>query len=188
MPKIEEKKYYLFVAIDRATRTLYYKIYNAKTSTNAEHFMLQCLNFFPFGITHVLSDNGLEFTNKLIKNKKGEFCTKPSKLDLVCEKEGVEHRLTKPGIPKTNGMVEKANDIIKQKTGKITDYQNLQEMNNDMMKFLIFYNLYRRHGSLRKELKVKTPFNAVEKWRELDPDIFKEPLAGFKNKILNLQT
>ena len=90
LPKIEEKKYYLFVAIDRATRSLYYKIYNAKTSTNAEHFMLQCLNFFPFGITHVLTDNGLEFTNKLIKNKKGAFCTKPSKLDLACEKEGID--------------------------------------------------------------------------------------------------
>ena len=155
---------------------------------NAEHFMLQCLNFFPFGITHVLTDNGLEFTNKLIKNKKGAFCTKPSKLDLVCKKKGIEHRLTKPGTPKTNGIVKKANDIIKQKTGKITDYQNLQEMNNDLMKFLMFCNLYRRHGSLRKELKVKTPFNAVKKWHELDPDIFKETLASFKNKILNLQT
>ena len=80
-------------------------------------------------------------------------------------------------------MIEKANDIIKQKTVKITDYQNLQEMNNDLMKLLIFYNLYRRHGSLRKELKVKTPFNAVEKWHELDPDIFKEPLRILKIKF-----
>ena len=78
--------------------------------------------------------------------------------------------------------------IIKQKTVKVTNYQNLQEMNNDLMKFLIFYNLYRRHGSLRKELKVETPFNAVEKWHELDPDIFKETLTDFKNKTLNLQT
>jgi hypothetical protein len=30
-------------------------------------------------------------------------------------------------------------------------------------KFLIFYNLHRRNGSIRKELKVKTPFNAIEK-------------------------
>ena len=73
LPKIEGVKYYLFVAIDRATRTLYYKIYDAKTSANAEDFMNECLDFFPFPITHVLTDNGLEFTNRLLKSKKGAY-------------------------------------------------------------------------------------------------------------------
>jgi hypothetical protein len=35
-------------------------------------------------------------------------------------------------------------------------------MNQDLVNFLLHYNLYRRHASLRKELKVKTPFNAVK--------------------------
>lgn len=186
LPKINGKKYYLFVAIDRATRTLYFKIYDAKTSANAEHFMLECLAFFPFGITHVLTDNGLEFTNRLLKNKKGEYCAKPSKLDVVCEENNIDHRCTKPFTPKTNGMVEKANDIIKSKTIKITTYDNLNQMNHDLTEFLVHYNLYRRHGSLRRELKVKTPLDAVEKWYELDPEIFTEDPLTFKNKILSL--
>jgi len=186
LPKINGIKYYLFVAIDRATRTLYYKIYEAKTSANAEAFMLACLDFFPFVITHVLTDNGLEFTNRLLKNKKGEYCTKPSKLNAICQKNDIDHRCTKPFTPKTNGMVEKANDIIKNKTIKITKYNSLEEMDNDLMRFLVHYNLYRRHGSLRRELKVKTPFNAVEKWFELDPKIFKQKTIEFKTKILNL--
>jgi len=186
LPKIKGIKYYLFVAIDRATRTLYFKIYDAKTSANAEEFMLECIDFFPFGITHVLTDNGLEFTNRLLKNKKGEYCTKPSKLDVVCEKNEIDHRCTKPFTPKTNGMVEKANDIIKKGTIKKTKYDSLQEMNVDLMNFLVHYNLYRRHGSLRRELKVKTPFNAVEKWFDLDPGIFKEKPIDFKQKILSL--
>lgn len=185
LPKINGIKYYLFVAIDRATRTLYYKIYDAKTSANAESFMNECIAFFPFGITHVLTDNGLEFTNRLLKNKKGEYCTKPSKLDAICQENNIDHRCTKPFTPKTNGMVEKANDIIKNGTIKKTKYNSLQEMNDDLMQFLVHYNLYKRHGSLRRELKVKTPFNAVEKWHELDPEIFKEKPTEFKNKILN---
>ena len=40
--------------------------------------------------------------------------------------------------------------------------------------FLIYYILYRKHGSLRKELHVKTPFHAVEKWFGLKPDILKK--------------
>jgi transposase-like protein len=187
LPKINGVKYYLFVAIDRATRTLYFKVYDAKTSVNTENFMNECLDFFPFGITHVLTDNGLEFTNRLIKNKKGEYCAKPSKLDVLCKENNIDHRCTKPFTPKTNGMVEKANDIIKNKTIKITKYSDLEQMNQDLMEFLVHYNLYRRHGSLRRELKVKTPYNAVEKWYELDPKIFKENPLVFKNKILNLK-
>jgi hypothetical protein len=60
-------------------------------------------------------------------------------------------------------------------------------MNKDLANFLVAYNLYRRHGSLRKELKVKTPFNALEKWYELKPEIFKETPTEFKIKLLNLQ-
>ena len=187
LPKINGIKYYLFVAIDRATRTLYFKVYDAKTSANTVGFMNECLDFFPFGITHVLTDNGLEFTNRLLKNKKGEYCAKPSKLDVLCKENNIDHRCTKPFTPKTNGMVEKANDIIKSKTIKITKYSNLKQMNQDLMSFLVHYNLYRRHGSLRRELKVKTPYNAVEKWYELDPKIFKENPLIFKNKILNLK-
>ena len=149
--------------------------------------MLECIDYFPTGITHVLTDNGLEFTNRLLKNKKGEYCTKSSKLDVLCEKNKIDHRCTKPFTPKTNGMVEKANDIIKRGTIKKTSYKSLEEMNEDLMNFLVHYNLYRRHGSLRKELKVKTPFNAVEKWYELDPEIFNQTPRDFKNKILNLK-
>ena len=29
--------------------------------------------------------NGLEFTNRLIKSKKGNLCPEPSKLDKICE-------------------------------------------------------------------------------------------------------
>lgn len=53
-------------------------------------------------------------------------------------------------------------------------------MKEDLIRFLIHYNLYRRHGSLRKELKVKTPFDSIEKWYELDSTIFKEKPTSFK--------
>jgi len=186
LPKFDGRKCYLFVAIDRATRTLFYNVYDAKISENAEDFMNKCLDFFPFKITHVLTDNGLEFTNKLIKSKKGNLCEKPSKLDEVCEKNDIDHRLTKPNTPKTNGMVERANSTIKKGTILKEEYKNKQEMNNALLRFLLHYILYRRHGSLRKELKVKTPYQAIEKWYEIKPEIFNQNPLEFKNKIINL--
>jgi len=74
LPKFDKQKYYLFVAIDRATRLLYYKVYENKSSENAD------------------------------------------------------------------------------------------DVKKDLDKFLIYYNFNRRHGSLRKELKVRTLFCAVQSW------------------------
>jgi transposase-like protein len=84
LPKIDGTKYYLFVAIDRATRLLFYEIYENKTAQSTQYFFDKCMNFFPFKITHILTDNGLEFTNKLLKSKKGKSCLKPFLLDLKC--------------------------------------------------------------------------------------------------------
>jgi hypothetical protein len=38
---------------------------------------------------------------------------------------------------------------------------------------------------LRKELNVKTPFNAIEKWFDIKPEIFLQKPNEFKNKILS---
>ena len=161
---------------------LFYRLYEAKTAENAEDFMNRCLEYFPFEISHVLTDNGLKFTNRLIKSKKGELCQKSSKLDEVCKTNHIEHRLTHPNTPKTNGMVERANGIIKKETILKDNYANIyiehsrnkEEMNDALMAFLVYYMLYRRHGGLRKELNVKTPFQAIEKWFILKPKIFKQ--------------
>lgn len=49
----------------------------------------------------------------------------------------------------------------------------LQILRKIQIKFLIYYNFNRSHGSLRKELKVRTPFEAVKYWFEIKPEIFK---------------
>jgi hypothetical protein len=66
-------------------------------------------------------------------------------------------------------MVERVNGTIKNNTILKTKYQNNNERGNDLMQFLLYYNLYWRHGSLRKELNVKTPKQAIEKWHQLEP-------------------
>ena len=128
--------------------------------------MQRCKAFFPFTIIHILTDNGLEFTNALLVSKKGERCFKPSKMDEFCKTENIKHRLTKPCTPKTNGMVERANGIIKSNTILREQYASKDEMNIHLFQFLTFYLLHRRHGSFKKELGVKTLYEAVGKWYE----------------------
>ncbi len=55
LPKINGQKYYLFVCIDRATRSMYYQVYENKTANNAVDFLRQCKEFYPFYISHILT-------------------------------------------------------------------------------------------------------------------------------------
>ncbi len=171
LPKFDKQKYYLFVAIDRATRLLYYKVYENKTAANAVSFLKECKEFFPFYLTHILTDNGLEFTDKWAREK--GFVSGNHKFDVECKDDEIEHRLTAPYTPQTNAMVERVNGTIKNATIKAEEYDNIDDVKKDLNKFLIYYNFNRRHGSLKKELKVRTPFDAVQSWFQTKPEIFK---------------
>jgi transposase InsO family protein len=170
LPKFDGVKYYLFVAIDRASRLLFFRVYEHKTAANAKDFLKQCLDFFPFYITHILTDNGLEFTDKFARGKGEE--TGNHLFDKCCAEYEIEHRLTKPATPATNGMVERVNGTIKSKTIKATTYANVDEMKADLALFLIVYNFNRPHGGLAKELKVRTPSDALDYWYKLSPELF----------------
>jgi transposase InsO family protein len=181
LPKINGIKMYLFVAIDRATRTIFYYIYESKSASNAVDFIDKCKDFFPMKITHMLTDNGLEFTDRFVGKVKA-----PSgnhKFDISCKTNDIEHRLTQAYTPKTNGMVERANGIIKDATIKSTIYLSKTELEYDLIKFLLYYNFNRRHSGLKKELKVRTPFEAIETWFEIKPELFKESPSYFKQRI-----
>ena len=131
MPKFNKVGSYLYVAIDRATRSMYYKVYDNKTAENTDAFFDECLAFFPFYITHILTDNGLEFTNRLINSKKGKLCSKPSLLDIKCKENNIDHRCTQPSTPKTNGMVERVNGTIKNNTILKYKYENKASLEGD---------------------------------------------------------
>ena len=45
-----------------------------------------CIDFFPFIISNILIDNGLEIINRLLASTKGNKCMKPFKLKLVVRK------------------------------------------------------------------------------------------------------
>lgn len=77
-------------------------------------------------------------------------------------------------------MVERVNGTIKTNTKLKYEYPNRVALEKELSDFLIFYNLHRRHVSLKNELNVKTPFDALEKWFTLKPELFIISPALFK--------
>ena len=186
LPRIDGAKYYLYVAIDRATRVMYYKVYDNRRVDSSTDFLHECMEFFPFTITHILTDNGLEFTNRFSRGAKEP--TGNHRFDKACASLNIDHRLTEPFTPKTNGMVERANGIIKAGTIKTEEYEDLEAMIRDLDKFLLYYLFSRRHGSLKRELNVRTPYEALQSWYNLEPKLFtKHPEKFRADAILWLQ-
>ena len=109
----EPSRGYVFVAIDRATRWVFIGIKRRKTAAAARSFLNEVAKAAPFVIKTILTDNGKEFTDRLFGSRAKE-ASGEHEFDLLCESLGIDHRLTKPRTPRTNGMVERFNSRLEQ--------------------------------------------------------------------------
>jgi transposase InsO family protein len=75
----------------------------------AAQFLRDLIKALPYKIHTILTDNGVQFTNRKCDFHAGEHI-----FDRVCGDNGIEHRLTKVNHPWTNGQVERMNRTIKE--------------------------------------------------------------------------
>ena len=164
----EERRRYLFVAIDRATRWVFVRIYPAKTAANARRFLRDLDRAAPMKITRVLTDNGKEFTDRLFGLRRRP-ATGAHEFDRLCADLGIEHRLAPPMRPQTNGMVERFN-------GRIEDvlqshrFRSGEELEQTILRYVRLYN-----GQLPQSvLQGRTPNDALKGWHQRKPQLFKK--------------
>jgi IS30 family transposase len=121
LPALEKRKSYAFVAIDRATRYAYIEIHPRRDAATAAAFLKRFQAHFPAKVHTILTDNGSEFTDRFAVDMPGKPQDKPSgnhPFDRVCTEAGIEHRLTRPFRPQTNGVVERFNRRIAEAIGR----------------------------------------------------------------------
>jgi transposase InsO family protein len=88
-----------------------FRVFNAKTAANARRFLRDLERACPMRIRTILTDNGKEVTDRLFGLRK-RAATGEHEFDTLCADLGIEHRLTPPKSPRTNGMVERFNGRI----------------------------------------------------------------------------
>ncbi len=121
----EEGKRYLFVAVDRTSKVAFAERHPRATRMVAAGFLRRVLEKLPYKAHIVLTDNGVQFTAQAHQLLPGGHS-----FDRVCREYGVEHRLTKPAHPWTNGQGERMNRTIKEATVQRYHYQTRRRTNS----------------------------------------------------------
>jgi transposase InsO family protein len=170
--RLAQGKLFLFLAIDRVSKFTHVGCLDANTKLNGAAFLREVVDAFPYRTHTVLTDNGMAFAD-LPKNRgrypELEAIFGGHIFDRVCHQNGIEHRLTRPYHPWTNGQAERMNRTVKEATVKAFHYPDLEALEAHVLAFVTAYN-FAKH---LKALRWRTPFQAICDAWQADPSAFK---------------
>jgi transposase InsO family protein len=89
--------------------------------------------------------------------------------DMLCDTNSIEHRLTKPNHPWTNGQVERMNRTLKEATVQRYHYGSHAQLKAHVHAFLTAYNFAKR----LKTLRGLTPYEYISKVWTTQPNRFR---------------
>lgn len=137
-PKINKKRRYIFTAIDRVTKVAFLWVTDRKTKEMGARFLKMVLNFYPYPVHYILTDNGFEFTYKALPKNKQTRKIHP--FDRICGENKIQHRTIRFKHPWTNGMVERFNGKVKTKVLKRFLFTGVEDLNEKLTAYLNSYN------------------------------------------------
>ena len=185
-----EGKLYLLVAIDRTSKFAFVELRETVSRRDAADFLRRLIEAVPYKVHTVLTDNGTHFTDPTgdswspVEIREMIAERKPFRahaFEYACATNDVDHRLTKPKHPWTNGQVERMNRTIKDATVKRYFYETHEQLRTHLRDFVDAYNFARR----LKTLKGLTPYEFVCKAWTSQPQRFKlnplQQMPGLNN-------
>ena len=175
--RTEQGKLYLLVAIDRTSKFAFVEMHDKVARRTAADFLRHLIAAVPYKIHTVLTDNGTHFTTpgntgsaapdiRAAMDAGESFWAHA--FEYACAQNNIDHRLTKPKHPWTNGQVERMNRTIKDATVKRFYYQTHDQLRTHLTDFVTAYNFARR----LKTLKGLTPYEYVCKLWTKEPHRF----------------
>src|SRR4029077_9546940 len=176
-------KLHLFVAVDRTAKFAFARLHDRTSRRIAADFLRALIAAVPYTIHTVLTDNGTQFT-ELAAFRRRTSCDETEAgpdeagriyrmhaFDYACQQNNIEHRLTKPNHPWTNGQVERMNRTLKEATVRAYHYENQEQLQAHLITFIDAYNFAKR----LKTLRGLTPYEAIcNAWTET-PHRFRLP-------------
>ena len=99
-----DEKFYQYTFLDEYSRFRYLEAFKEHSTYSSSQFMKHVVARFPYAIECVQTDNGPEFTNRLVPNG----TKKISLFEKTLADLGIRHKLIRPFTPRHNGKVERS--------------------------------------------------------------------------------
>jgi transposase InsO family protein len=141
---VEGFRAYNYVAIDECTRMRFARAYLDLKPQNTVDFLVRMKAFFPFDLQTVQTDNGFEFTNRLIPSHQNV----EHPMDQWCRENSIRHRCIPPGEKELNGKVERSHRTDEQFFYWRAPTDHLDKFNRALASWLYVYNHEKLHGTL----------------------------------------
>ena len=167
MPSDVAARRYLFVVIDRATRWVFMRTYKDQSDRSSTDFLRRLHQAAPMKISKILTDNGSQFTDRFTARQRvpsGQHV-----FDKACMALNIEHRLSPPRHPQTNGMVERFNGRIEEVL-QSHHFRSGEELETTLHRYVLPYNQQLPQSVLGS----KTPLKAMKDWHKPKPELFKK--------------
>ena len=138
-------KHYQFTAVDCFSRVAYCRVFKTGSSGNAEVFLKELLDYLPFPVMAIQTDNGSEYMKHF---------------DAALERLGITHYFSHPHCPQENTRVERKIQTTKQELWSFRVGFDVGELNRITSEWNKTYNDYRPHQALG----YKTPNEFLRSW------------------------
>ena len=138
-----EIRYYQLTAVDIATKISFRYLYSEKTPESTINFLERMLEYFPFRVHCIQTDNGTEFTYRKL------LFEKEHPLDIFCKKKHIKRVYSPVSSPWYNCVVESTHHCDQQEFCDFcTQELTLEKANQKLRKYNNFWNYKRIHSTL----------------------------------------
>ena len=150
------KTYHLLGLIDDYSRLVWIEVLEDKKALTVMFAALKAFNMlkhrYGFEVDAVMTDNGAEFgSGQFAKNKQEH------PFERLLTEMDMKHVYTKPYRPQTNGKIERFWKTLNEDFIEGALYENLEDLKNELLGFIIYYNEHRPHSAIKT-----TPMNKAK--------------------------
>jgi len=142
----QHRKLYLLCVIDDYSRVAFAEVIEDITALTVMFAALRCMRMIreKFGIQfeEIIADNGPEFGPAVSQNKRNH------PFERMLMETGIKRRYIQPYRPQTNGKVERFWRTLKEDLIEETDFDSLQELEDELIQYLVYYNWERPHQGI----------------------------------------
>jgi len=160
-----DQRGYLFVAIDRITHWVYAELLEDKSARSASGFLLRLIDTAPFTVACVLTDDGIEFTDRFRVADQHQ----PTSGTQVFADTHLEHRRITPRTPRINGMTERFNGCISEVLATAR-FDSAEHLADTIKRYVQVYNQH----IPQKALGYIPPLKAMRNCYKEQPNLFKK--------------